>query len=1036
MSSAQKSQQEYSVYNPVIKQSTGVSNNFVSYAEYNTRIPGTHQYIDKDGALSTSQNRVLYRDNKNFLVNKKSQDISKNYVSPYSQRLDITRRNQETNSKSRTREESKEKLGPDGKPLYFYEELYSQRPSYTVKSRHQVYTPGRKHIHEHTDLSPDGRALVTTTTTYEEPVIHETLILDNPYPETKYYQRMTKASAQNEEGEIPGRRLYEKLPLDVRERNQTRIPSPGHKVTYDPVFGLAGDIVKRPPGNMEDWLKRSYARQTGNDNLDQFDFVPEFREELDLTPIPTEEIVHTVELIEPCNEEFYGDMNDENVDDDVNDQGNISFGDNSINNTGEIANDENSHKTIEIDQPQRQFVIPDLYKPDSDVNFSSNKSALSQLQPEPEQNLVDESNLKQPYSPNNYDTYGMEPIVNSRRLHSPAQSRSPSPARDTTQLLSPPKELKKAASPPRESLKSASPAREKTLEGYGKPSKDYDPNLQAFKPPGDRNAFADKLRDQLGKINTKVLPKKHDEDQRGKKFNQGQKLVDGLNKARDSSQAPLAPVQNIFKPQKPEKSGLKNKKAKKPSGLGTENDRDKNPAENSILYPPTSKTSYNDKLNLNSNSGLTNPGNDGSKNNGDEVRNLQRLRDQLKESNLRQNEKPASSNRKPKIDDKVNKNSPSNFELSNKTLGYDSWAPRQRSKDKVDWDKHGLQAVKNPNTREKKSPKAPRESDWDNSLNKGHLLGPSPEPLHILPEIYQRKKEVDPKTYKDGASYKIPEFERKYYDVESPVRAYIHSPSPPRKVRPEQNANDQDKRGLSPTTKYYLSLSTRKNQEELPEKEPETYKTSFKMTSTLKKVMNTIEKNKNENIDTYLSNNKYQVEEDEDQELEPHPENSTDKNLKLMMMNALKSKLSIIEGYEEDTAELTNAQIYQIVYNEKLQGKIVEKTTNQTMDNFKFYKNEEPKDTKEKIILAQSLKKTKESGQSKHFNSTGHKNTGSGKFSNTVVSGFDPNEKEIIKKKMIDRILRSREPPRQTKILTRQDAEKGKNRSKTPSRNH
>lgn len=55
--------------------------------------------------------------------------------------------------------------------------------------------------------------------------------------------------------------MYEQLPLDVRERNQTRIPSPGHKVTYHEHFGLVGETIQRPPENMKEWLSRNYSNE-------------------------------------------------------------------------------------------------------------------------------------------------------------------------------------------------------------------------------------------------------------------------------------------------------------------------------------------------------------------------------------------------------------------------------------------------------------------------------------------------------------------------------------------------------------------------------------------------------------------------------------------------------------------------------------------------------------------------------------------------------------------------------------------------------
>lgn len=158
---------------------------------------------------------------------------------------------------------------------------------------------------------------------------------------------------QHVEEEVPGRRLYEKLPLDVRERDQRRIPSPGHRITYDPVFGLAGDTVKRPPNNMEEWLKYNYAKQGGNlDDLNKnpFDFgLRDPNEGLDMTPIPTQdadsddgegdEEVYTEELIEPAHEEYIPEPVQEDEDEGT-DGNNLSFGDDSIKHTVDFGTTE------------------------------------------------------------------------------------------------------------------------------------------------------------------------------------------------------------------------------------------------------------------------------------------------------------------------------------------------------------------------------------------------------------------------------------------------------------------------------------------------------------------------------------------------------------------------------------------------------------------------------------------------------------------------------------------------------------------------
>jgi hypothetical protein len=161
---------------------------------------------------------------------------------------------------------------------------------YAVKTREVIHSPARQHIHQHVHHGPDGHTQVTTTTHYEQPVIQETVHVTNPYPESKYYQRGTQSQHILPEDEIPGRRRYEKLPVDVRARDQQRIPSPGHRITYDPVFGLAGETVRRPPGNMEKWLKYHYTKDGGNlDDLknDPFAFAnKDPNEGLDFTPTP------------------------------------------------------------------------------------------------------------------------------------------------------------------------------------------------------------------------------------------------------------------------------------------------------------------------------------------------------------------------------------------------------------------------------------------------------------------------------------------------------------------------------------------------------------------------------------------------------------------------------------------------------------------------------------------------------------------------------------------------------------------------------
>jgi hypothetical protein len=289
---------------------------------------------------------------------------------------------------------------------------------------------------------------------------------------------------------------------------------------------------------------------------------------------------------------------------------------------------------------------------------------------------------------------------------------------------------------------------------------------------------------------------------------------------------------------------------------------------------------------------------------------LKQLRDQLKENKLKKHQKPKSSSRKPKTKVKPIKNSPSPFEHNAKTLGYDPWAPRTRSKDKIDWDKYGLSPEPNPKNRSKKKDKTPKNDDgnWDNTLGKGHLLPEGPPPLEILPKQYKRRKEVDPRSYKDGASYKIPIFERRAYDVESPVKAYINSPSPQRKPRKDPNDDKSKKRGLSPTSKYYLGLSQRRASEN---KDPEMIKSGFVLTETLKRTLKSAQPESDSEMDEPIHNQEFT-------QINHIPEGqSVDDHLRVLLMDALKSKLSIIEGNEEYVANLTRQEIEHIVWSEQ-----------------------------------------------------------------------------------------------------------------------
>ena len=98
----------------------------------------------------------------------------------------------------------------------------------------------------------------------------------------------------------------------------------------------------------------------------------------------------------------------------------------------------------------------------------------------------DDTDVRKPYEPNNYGKYGMEPIVHSRRIHSPKTSRDPSPQTTNTGNHS----------------------------NYGSESKPYDPNLKTHQLNGDRDAFADKLRSKLNTIQSKVPPKTDDSQSR------------------------------------------------------------------------------------------------------------------------------------------------------------------------------------------------------------------------------------------------------------------------------------------------------------------------------------------------------------------------------------------------------------------------------------------------------------------------------------------------------------------------------------------
>lgn len=655
-----------------------------------------------------------------------------------------------------------------------------------------------------------------------------------------------------------------------------------------------------------------------------------------------------------------------------------------------------------------------------DVNISFGEKKV-----EPETTDENDGNLRKPYTPNQYGKYGFEPIVHSRRIHSPKTSREPSPQTTNTRNLS----------------------------SYGSEPSRYDPNLKAPVVDGDRDAFADKLRNKLSSIQSKVPPKKDDEDTlRGNRHREG--LLESL-KQNEQSKKPLSPDSGIRKPNYSSSRDRESKNNSKPSQGQDGNSKSeiKSPLNNKSAYP-NAKKSNQDRVSQSIQDGPIKPASTEKHNSADDEAKMKKLKDQLNEVNRRSRSKPKSSKKKEgKKSQGGDKNSPSNFEKGKKHLGYDPWAQRTRSKDKVDWDKLKMSPNRSPRTRNKKSPTPERDYDWDNSLNKGHLLGPSPAPLHILPESYERKREVNPQFYKEGASYKIPKWERKDYDVESPVRAYIHSPSPPRK-RPEQEDSQRKKRpqgSVSPANKYYLGLSQRFDPDQSPtSSNQQPSKTKFVLTETLKNAMSSRGKkpgnNSNPNNEddgpnfgyeepSYSSNyprgphNGDFVESqlpDQNQKRDPA---EVEEELRILFMDAMKSKLSIIEGYEEDVQELTRKQIEQIVWNEKTEGRILEIDDKSDMKKFQFQTSPAPLDTLEKKILASAKKP---SGQKSSQKKPSVQKELLDKIGSTV-SSFDPNEKEILKKKMIDRMLKSREPPRQSKRVTKIEPYGHPERSRTPN---
>lgn len=775
--------------------------------------------------------------------------------------------------------------------------------------------------------------------------------------------------------------MYEKLPVDVRERNQTRIPSPGHKVTYHEHFGLLGETIQRPPENMKEWLTRNYGKNSTF--IDTLQKTPEKIVEqvtYEVQPVEfhliPEPVVHH-EIV------FHQPMYDEVV----------------IHEEFELI----KPQTTESPLPKKsEEKIPSNDKPEEDINMSFGDNNNQNNSPKAEEKI-----LRKPYTPNQYGKYGIEPIVNSRRIHSPNGSRDPSRSEP----------------------------------------KPYDPNLKAPTIDGDRDAFADKLRNKLSSIQSKVPPKKDEEQSR-----RGHKRMGGFNENTSSNEQqkkPLSPDGGLKKPTDPSSGTNNGRNNSKPSQAQGDSKLEEVPTPANKIQPsPDAKKDKNDRFSAQM---IAAPIKPASQEIGDQAQDsdkLKKLKDQLEEVNNRSRSKPKSSKRKEVKKNEGDRNSPSGFEKGKKHLGYDPWAQRTRSKEKVDWDKHNLSPKHSPRTKLIKSPSPERNYDWDNSLNKGHLLGPSPAPLHLLPESYERKREVNPKFYKEGASYKVPDWERKDYDVESPVRAYIYSRSPARKT-PNSREPEHDKKNrgsLSPANKYYLGLSQRFDPDQnqaAPEYQPE--KTKFVMTEALKtalasrskKTPANTQKTDNDGLNMIPFETREQIifsqpdsrpQEADGTALKRDPVD-LEEELRILFLDAMKSKLSIVEGYEEDVNELTRRQIEQIVWNEKAEGKILEIDDKSEMKKFQFQTNPMPLDMLEKRKLASAQKV---SGQKTSQKNSSAKKELLDKIGSTV-SSFDPSEKEILKKKMIDRMLKSREPPRQAKRLTKIEHISATERSRTPN---
>jgi hypothetical protein len=164
----------------------------------------------------------------------------------------------------------------------------------------------------------------------------------------------------------------------------------------------------------------------------------------------------------------------------------------------------------------------DEIQPEEEIQTDQYTEELEEEEAEEE-----EVEIETPEEPQDYGTYGNEPIVYSRRMHSPSNSRSNS-----------------------QSPSNVSSTNKKSLDGYGQPAKPYDPNLTALAPEGDRDAFADKIRSRLDSIQVKVPPKKNQQDSRGRKFGNNKPGPDDLEQL-SNPKMPLLAENTISKPTQP-----------------------------------------------------------------------------------------------------------------------------------------------------------------------------------------------------------------------------------------------------------------------------------------------------------------------------------------------------------------------------------------------------------------------------------------------------------------------------------------------------